>query len=79
MTTVIVDDALRQKLNGLIAEIELRDESGKIVGHVLPAERYTSLLYAWAKNRLSDDELTRRSQEPGGRSLAEILADLQQS
>jgi hypothetical protein len=77
MTTVLLDDALRQKLNGLKAEIELRDESGTIVGHVLPAEKYQSLLYAWAKNRLSDDELKRRSEEPGGRSLAEILAKLE--
>jgi hypothetical protein len=78
MTTILLDDALRQKLNGLKAEIELRDETGKVVGHVLPADRYQSLLYAWAKNRLSDEELKRRSEEPGGRSLAEILADLEQ-
>jgi hypothetical protein len=79
MTTVVLDDALRQRLQGLKAEIELRDETGKVVGHVLPAEKYQSLLYAWAKNRLSDEELRRRSEEPGGRSLADILADLQRS
>jgi hypothetical protein len=79
MTTVILDDALRQKLQGLKAEVELRDETGKVVGHVLPAEKYQSLLYAWAKNRLSDAELKRRREEPGGRSLAEILADLERS
>jgi hypothetical protein len=76
MTTIVLDDALRQKLNGLKAEIELRDEAGKLVGHILPAEKYQSLLYAWAKTRLSDEELKRRREEPGGRSLAEILADL---
>jgi hypothetical protein len=79
MTTILLDDALRQKLNGLKAEIELRDETGKVVGHVLPAGKYQSLLYAWAKNRLSDEELKRRSEEPGGRSLAEILAELERS
>jgi hypothetical protein len=79
MTTILLDDALRQKLNGLNAEIELRDETGKVVGHVLPADKYQSLLYASAKNRLSDEELKRRSEEPGGRSLAEILADLERS
>jgi hypothetical protein len=77
MTTILLDDALRQKLNGLQAEIELRDETGKVVGHVLPADKYQSLLYARAKNRLSDEELKRRSEEPGGRSLAEILAELE--
>jgi hypothetical protein len=79
MTTVILDDTLRQKLHGLEAEVELRDETGKIVGHFLPAEKYQSLLYAWARNRLSDEELKRRREEPGGRSLAEILADLERS
>ena len=79
MTTIVLDDTLRKKLHGLEAEIQLRDETGKLVGHVLPAEKYQSLLYPWAKNRLSDEELTRRSQEPGGRSLAEILADLPRS
>jgi hypothetical protein len=79
MTTILLDDALSEKLNGLKVEIELRDETGKVVGHVLPADKYQSLLYAWAKNRLSDEELKRRSEEPGGRSLAEILAELERS
>jgi hypothetical protein len=79
MTTILLDDALRQKLNELKAEIELRDETGKVVGHVLPADKYQSLQYAWAMNRLRDEELKRRSEQPGGRSLAEILAELERS
>jgi hypothetical protein len=35
MTQIIVDEALRSKLNGLNAEIELRDSSGKTIGHFL--------------------------------------------
>src|SRR5262249_8357927 len=43
----------------------------------LEAER-SQLLHAWANQLVSEEELERRSREPGGCSLAELLARLEQ-
>jgi hypothetical protein len=72
MNKVILDDMLRAKLNGLDQHLELCDENGHTVGHYLPAEDYKDLLVDWSKARVSDEELDRRMQEPGGCTLAEI-------
>jgi hypothetical protein len=76
MTQVVVDPALRAKLNGLASEVELLDESGETLGYCLPLTEYNRLLYASVKIPFSEEEIARRRQEKGGRSLAEILADL---
>jgi hypothetical protein len=76
MTQVVVDSALRAKLNGLADHVELLDESGETLGYCLPAAEYNRLLYASIKIPFTDKEIERRKQEKGGRSLAEILADL---
>jgi hypothetical protein len=72
MTKVTIDETLRSKLNGLDQQIELCDESGRTLGHYLPANSYRDLLVAWSKARASDQELDRRMVEPGGCSLEEI-------
>jgi hypothetical protein len=77
MTQVVVDQALRAKLNGLADHVELLDESGETLGYCLSAAEYNRLLYASVKIPFSDEEIAQRMQEKGGRSLAEILADLE--
>jgi hypothetical protein len=72
MTRVTVDDSLRARLNGLDQQIELCDESGKTVGHFLPAALYHKLLYASDHCPYTEEELRQHMQEPGGRTLAEI-------
>ncbi|HEV3448958.1 MAG TPA: hypothetical protein VG099_30255 [Gemmataceae bacterium] len=72
MSRITIDEVLRSKLNGLNAEIELCDEAGKTVGHFLPEETYKQLVYAWLNAQISDEELDRRDQEPGGSTLQEI-------
>jgi hypothetical protein len=76
MSKVIVDDSLRSKLNGLNAEVELCDASGRTLGHFVPEDYYKKLLYAWLNAQISDEELERASQETGGRPLAEIWKSL---
>jgi hypothetical protein len=72
MNKVILDPDLRAKLHNLDGELELCDESGRTVGHVLPADVYRDLLLAWADAQISEEELERRRRQPGGRTLAEI-------
>lgn len=80
MTTVTIDKELREKLNGFDHAVTFCDESGKPVGRFLPEweySEYMKVLYERAKHMFSDDELRRAESEPGGRPLADILADLQ--
>ena len=73
MSKVIVDETLRSRLNGLNEEIELCDESGRTLGHVLPVDAYKKLLYASFENPpFTAEEVERRRNEKGGRPLAEI-------
>jgi hypothetical protein len=74
MSKVILDPALKAKLNGLQEQVELCDEHGQTVGHILPADVYKKLLYAAveAANPHSKEERERRRRETGGRALAEF-------
>ena len=72
MTKVVVDEALRSKLNGLDKQVELCEESGRTVGHFLPDALYKKLLYAFDHCPYTEEEIRRHMEEPGGRTLAEI-------
>ncbi len=76
MTKVIVDNTLRAKLNGFRDHVELCDESGRTVGHFLPEAVYNKLLYASVEIPLTQEEIERRRQETGGRTLPEIWKSL---
>lgn len=78
MKKVTLDPNLRSQLNGLTEELEVCDDSGRTLGHFLPAELYQKLIYAAAEAACpySEEELERMSQETGGRPLAEIWKEL---
>ena len=78
MNKVMLDEAVRAKLCNA-DEVELCDESGQEVGHFLSTQLYRRLLYDWANAQVTDDELERRRRQPGGRTLAEIWARLENS
>jgi hypothetical protein len=63
MTRVTVDRALRAKLNNLVERLELCDEAGYVLGYFVPASE-------------TEEELQRRREQQGKRSLADILDDL---
>jgi hypothetical protein len=75
MTRVILDQATLAKLNGLKQPVELCDESGRTLGYFSPAVDRS--LYDRVQVPISEEELQRRERELGGRTLAEILADLE--
>jgi len=76
MNKIIVDPSLRLKLHNLDARLEFCDESGKTLGYFVPACELQRLLYAWAQGEFTDEEIERARGEPGGLSIAEVLADL---
>jgi hypothetical protein len=77
MSRIVLDAALRAKLNGLNEQVEIYDEAGSRVGCFLPEEVYRQLLRDWASRHLVDDEeVERRLQQPGGHTLAEIWQTL---
>jgi hypothetical protein len=75
MTRVIVDEALRKKLHDLKETLELCDDAGHVLGRVTPV--FDPALYEGLEPDISDEEIERRMREGGGRTLAEILADLE--
>ncbi|MGQ0633460.1 MAG: hypothetical protein ACT4QC_02525 [Planctomycetaceae bacterium] len=74
MVRLTVDESLQEQLKQLSEQAELCDESGNRLGYYVPEALHHRLLYDWAKAQVSDGELERARQEPGGSSLAEIWA-----
>lgn len=79
MDKVIVDAELRSRLHNLDSTLELCDESGLTLGHFVPTPDRLRWAYDWARTAFTDDELERARQEPGGRTIAEILQRLGRS
>jgi hypothetical protein len=79
MNKLVLDDTLKAKLNGLTELVEVCDSAGHTVGHFVPASLYHQLLYEGLDSPISEEEVERRLQEPGGRGLTDILADLERS
>ena len=75
MNRVVVDPATLAKLRDVRQALELCDETGRVVGHVVPTVEHSQ--YAELEPRISEDELDRRERIRGGRSLADILTDLE--
>jgi hypothetical protein len=76
MVSVNLDNCQLEKLSG-VDDAQVCDASGRPLGHFLSEELYRRLLYDWAHAQISEEELDRRRQTPGGRKLSEILARLQ--
>lgn len=74
MSAVIIGPELREKLNGLNEELELQDETGRVLGHFVPSETYRKMLSALAQStcRLSPEELEKLREQPGVHSWAEV-------
>jgi hypothetical protein len=76
MIKITVDNALRSSLANFSDRIEFCDESGKTVGFFVPAAEEEQLLYAWARDQISEAEVVAARSQAGGFSLEQILADL---
>lgn len=75
MGRLVVDASFQAKLQNLKEQVELCDEQGRVLGRFLPFADLAS--YTDLEPQVSEEELDRREREEGGRSLAEILADLE--
>ncbi|MBO0698402.1 MAG: hypothetical protein J2P46_08415 [Zavarzinella sp.] len=76
MTDIVLDDALRAKLNGLNTIVPVKDEAGKFVGRFLPESLFLRLFEAWADSEVTDAELDAASQafrERGGLPTTEAI------
>jgi hypothetical protein len=71
MGKIVLDTALREKLNGLSEQMEVHNEKDEVVGVFLPMSLYKYLLRT-VPIPFSADEIERRRQEKGGCSLEEI-------
>jgi hypothetical protein len=76
MAPVVLDDALRSRLNGLNEPVPVCEPDGRTVGHFLPEELYLRWLYSRAAEAVGTDELNAAAAEPGGRTLTEIKVRL---
>jgi hypothetical protein len=75
MSDLIVDSATLGKLREVSECVEIRDEGGELIGYFTP--RVDRRLYEDIEIPVSEAELRRRALKGGGRTLAEILADLE--
>ena len=73
MNRIVIDSALRSKLDNLPAAVELCDETGRVVGRFTPVP--DSARYSPLEPQVSEEELQRRVDAGGGRTLAEIFTD----
>lgn len=74
MNRVIVDPVTRERLANARQQLELCDDFGHVLGHFIPLENHAD---SAKEPRISNEEIERRLRCGGGRSLAEILADLE--
>jgi hypothetical protein len=75
MSKMVLDEATSARLLALGDRVELCDKSGRTLGFFVPATESNPRVFS----PISDEELDRRSREPGGRTLAEIWTSLGRS
>jgi hypothetical protein len=75
MNRVLVDPITRARLESAHQKVEMYDDSGRILGHFLPLEAGSP--DERKEPQISDEEIERRLRQGGGRSLLEIMADLE--
>ena len=73
MTTIVLNKQLLGRFTGIHEEAEVRDESGNLCGKFVPINHPNDRFIP----PFTKEELDLAAAEPGGRSLAEILADLE--
>lgn len=70
MSTIILDRETVKWFDGVRGQTEVRDESGRLCGLYFPAPPAPYI------PDFTQEELDQAEAEPGGRSLADILAEL---
>lgn len=71
MSVLIIPEPLNSKLAAYNAPVELCANDGRVLGYFTPAKARTINL----DPGISEDELSRREQEGGGRVLADVFKE----
>ena len=75
MTRLVLDAATTEKLRAAQERVQVCDAKGNVLGYFLPSSDRG--LYKILDCPFTEEEIERARNEPGGRSLGEILSDLQ--
>lgn len=75
MIRIVVDSSLEQSLRSAQEDVELCSTTGDVLGFFTPTVDHA--LYEKVQLKSSTEELLRRAKAGGGRTLAEIMVDLQ--
>ncbi|MEO6812261.1 MAG: hypothetical protein ABI353_24395 [Isosphaeraceae bacterium] len=76
MSQIFVDGSMLAKFASQTGEVQVCDGSGRVLGVFVPAseaDRELRELYEDARTRITDEELERARQQPGGYTTAEVL------
>lgn len=77
MTSIIADAHLQAALGGCAEPVEIRDPSGKLLGHFTPAPSKDKRAYDYIRSIADPNEWQRRkSSNDPGISTSELLAKL---
>jgi len=81
MSKIVLDAELKKRLPSTSESFAIEDEQGKPLGHFVPEKEYHRLLYSYLLKTCpaTESELVSVRKETGGRTLKEILADLEAS
>ncbi|HTK78167.1 MAG TPA: hypothetical protein VL371_23070 [Gemmataceae bacterium] len=78
MVRKTIDQMTRIKLLGCLEELELCDESGQVIGRLIPDPAYRRMMYDRANALFTDEEIDEARKRKGpGKSLAEIMRSLE--
>jgi hypothetical protein len=75
MSSVVLDSQVLERLQQTGGRVEIRNAAGQVVGYFTPS--LAPSLYDSLESPVGEDELRRRAQKGGGRTLEEILRDLE--
>jgi hypothetical protein len=73
MATMVIDPKAIAQLLGMTERVQLLDRDGKTLGYYEPP------ISVWYPDDVTEEELDRREQEPGGMTTAEAIAYLKKS
>ena len=75
MSVVVLDPSTAKQFEDFSERMVLSNSTGRLLGVYLPID--SSRHYGIVRSPYSDEELDAIEAEPGGRTLAEILRDLE--
>jgi hypothetical protein len=76
MSSVVLDSDVLETLRRPGGRVEIRDEAGQLAGYFTPPVARS--IYDSIKSPVEEEELRRRAERGGGRTLDAILKDLEQ-